>query len=321
MAKKALTGKQKANAAKAAGKTGEEGAKGTAKVAVPGRVVATVNAKALSVDVGPRVIAGLAQAYSDEAKAHDLMRGVQAKRYDLMASTTEAIVKAAKVDKTIDLTAVFAGDAKRMNTLNDQLGLALGVREVRSFENAQGVKQDRIVYAKAVAKFFPSPSDAKNSDEARRKGTLRSNFVHMLKKCTQAAVAIIERKIDMEVDKETGTLLLSGPAIRKQFGSDEVLLNEKQTVGEGDSAVKLIEKPSFTALAAAAGTDHGAAVKRGTNTRSAKIGTNKPDALVLELAKGMIAALGKLKKENVTDKVREVLDSVQSAIDKVTGAE
>lgn len=316
MAKKPQTGKQKANAAKAAGATGTAGAAATAAIALPSRAVATVNAKAMSADVGPFVVAGLAQSYVDEAKAHDLMRGVAAKRYDLMAQTTAAIVKAAQNDKTIDLAAVFSGDAKKVNFLNDQIRIAMGICEPRQFEDAKGNTQTRIVYSKAVAKFFPSPADAKGSDEAKRKGTLRSNFVHTLKKCTQAAVAIIDRKIDMEVDKDSGTLLLSGPAIKKQFGADEVLLNEKQTVGEGDNAVKLIEKPSFTALAAAAGTDHGAAVKRGGNVahRGRTVGSNKPDALAAELCKSMLQTLGKLKKEDVTDKLRESLDSVASAI-------
>lgn len=317
MAKKAMTGKQKAAAAKAAGATGTEAVAKTAAAVSTSKAVATVNAKAMSASVGPMVIAALAQSFQDEAKAHDLMRGVASKRYDSMAQMTAAIVKAAENDKTIDLTAVFSGEARQVNFLNDQLRIAMGICEPKTFTDSKGMEQTRIAYSKAVAKYFPMPTDAKGSDEAKRKATLRSNFVHSLKKCTQAAVAIIERDISMEIDKDSGTLLLSGPAIKKQFGADEVLLNEKQTVGEGDQSVKLIEKPSFTALAAAAGTDHGAAVKRGTNTRGRKVGSNKPDALVAELAKQMISALGKLKAEDVTDKLRESLDSVASAIAKL----
>lgn len=278
--------------------------------------IVTVNAKAMSKDVGPLVIAGLAKVSEDEAAAHALQSAADRKRYDLLAITTQAIVKAANNDPSIDLTSAFAGDPKKMNVLNDQLGIALGFREVRTFETAPGKEMQRVVYAKSVAGYFPTNADAKGSDDAKRKGTLRSNFLHMLKKCTQAAVAIIDKDMDFEVDKKAGTLLISGPQVKKMFGADEVLLDEKQTVTTGEDTIKLKEKPTFTALAAAAAHDHGAAVHRGSNTRGAKVGTNKPEDVIAALAKSMIAAIGKVK-EKATDKMVQDLSAVRSAIDNL----
>lgn len=317
MAKKAVqTGKQKKAAllaSTAAGK-GAADAAGKAAKAATGTDVVTVNPKALSLDVGPKVIQGLAQVNSDEIKAHELAQGIKSKRYDLMGMTTEAIVKAAQNDDGIDLSVAFSGDNKKMTALNEKLGLALGFRESKTYETPNGTVV-RMAYAKTVAAYFPQAGDKKGDPATNAKATFRSNFVHMLKKCTQAAVAIIDGKIKMKQDKESGTLLLSGPAIKKQFGADEVLLDEKQTVGAGKETFKLKEKPSFTAMAAAAAKDYGAAVRRGNTSRQAKIGDNKPETVFKGLCDPLVSQVSKLKVGEVPDKVRDILDKVLSAIE------
>jgi hypothetical protein len=304
----AETGSNKKND-KAPPKTAKEKAGEHAR-AKPAKELVTVKQGALSLDVGPTVIAGLHKSMVDEEKANKLMEDVKSKRYDLLAQTTLAIVKAAKADNTIDLVAALSGDPKLMGKLNDQLGLALGFREV-----IQTGEKKRIAYSKAVSKYFPSPKDDKNSIETKRKSTLRSNFLHMLKKCAQTACAIVEKDIHAKMDKDSGTLLISGPTVEKTFGAKEVLLNEKQVVQTGNTSTQLKEKPSFTALAAVAAEAHGAVVKRGSNTRGTKVVTD-PDQVIEQLAASLVAAVNNIK-DKPSERQRAALKSVQSAIANV----
>lgn len=271
-----------------------------------------VNAGALSTSVGPMVVAGLAKSYHDEQKAASLMEGVKSKRYDLMAATTEAIVKAAKSDKTIDLTAAFADDKKAQERLNTQIGLALGIRAY--VENDKG--KPRLIYAKEVQKFFPSPKDTKGDPATVQKATLRSNFIHMLKKCAQAASAVVEMKLTMENDKTAGTLKLSGPGIVETFGAKEVLLNEKQTVPgvAGGESTQLKAKPSFTKLADMAAAAHGKERKRRIQTT----GTATPvdaDTAMESLCSSLVSAISKAETP-LSSRMQKALESARSAIDK-----
>jgi hypothetical protein len=237
----------------------------------------------------------------------------------LLAQTTQAIVKAAKNDSSIDLSIAFSGDAKKMNLLNDQIGLALGFREVTTLpatETAAEIK--RIGYAKAVLKYFPGPKDDKNAPETKRKATLRSNFLHMVKKCAQAASGIITTETDIVTDKATGTLQLTGPAIKKTFGQETVLLNEKQTVGDGEKAVKLAVKPSFTAVAKIGAEAAGKTLTTRKDSRVASNATD-PSVAVQNIAKSLAEACAKLKTP-ADDATKRALSIAQSAIDKVLAA-
>ncbi len=289
--------------------------KAAAKAPAPAKEVATVKASALSVEVGPAILAGLDKTYKDESKAREIMEGVESKRYDLLSQATLAIVKAAKADDSIDLSAAFSGDAKKMNLLNDQIGLALGFREVtETAPNKDGVTLKRIGYSKAAAKFFPTAKDDKKAPETVRKATLRSNFLHLIKKCEQAAAGIIDKGLTVSADKASGTLQLSGPAIEKQFGSKSVLLNEKQTVGDGEAAVKLKEKPSFTAIARMGAE---AAGKTLTTRKQSGVSSNAvdPDTAIASLCKSLTDAIAKINGKP-TEKMKTALTGAQSAIAK-----
>lgn len=285
---------------------------------------------ALSVDVGPMVIASLDAVNKQEAAANQALEEVKGKRYDLLAKTTQAIVKAAKGDSSIDLGAVFSGDPKQMGALNDKLGLALGFREIITTEkDKNGVAWQKVVTAKAVSKYFPIAGEDKNTPEYKRKDTLRGNFLHMLKKCAQGAAAIIEKGINTKYDPKQATLVISGPAVVKQFGQDNIALDEKKTRGEGDGKVELNEKPSFTALAAMGAEGYGAEVTRGNTSRSAKIGTTGGAAVagatprgvnltmgqaIVQIAKSLVGAVEKYT-EKMTPEVKTALQSAQSAIE------
>lgn len=285
------------------------------KKAKPVKELVTVTSGALSLDVGPAVIAGLAKSYEQEQKANQIMQAVESKRYDLLSQTTAAIVKAAKADDSIDLSAAFSGDTKKMNVLNDQLGLALGFREVQEATDAGGNVIKRIGTAKAVAKFFPGPSDAKDSEAYKRKNTLRTNWLHTVKKCAQAASGLIETKTEFVQDKATGTLQITGPEVKKTFGQETVLLNEKVTVGEGDTVVKLTKKPSFTAVADMGAKAAGKVLEKRKDSRVASNAVD-PAVAIQTIAKSLSEACGKLKLP-ADDATKRALSIALTAIDKV----
>lgn len=274
-------------------------------------LVPTIKAGAISKDVGPMVIMGLAKAYEDEAKANALIDAVKAKRYDLLAATTQAIVKAAKADDSIDLSAAFKDNKKALNMMNAQIGLALGFREVETTGEGDKAKS-RLVYAKSVSKYFPTAKDPKDAPATIQKATTRSNFMHMIKKCAMASHAIVLNDLDVKKDVKTGTLLISGPEITKTFGTESVLLDEKITVGEGETKTKLKKKPSFTALGEMAAASEGKVVaKRGQSGTS---GTAiDPGMAIQSICTSLLTTLPKIK--TLDPKTAESLKAARSAID------
>lgn len=272
----------------------------------------TINPAALSITVGPTVIAGLAKTYKEEAKAHAMLEGIKTKRYDLLSDTTLAIVKLLKSDKSVDMSAPFSDDKKANTKFNEQVMIALGVKEY--VDTGKGRK--KLEYTKAVSKMFPTAKD--QGEELQAKKTLRSNFVHMLKKCAQTAVSLVEKKIEATRDDASGTLKISGPAVMENFGAKEVLLNEKQTVKTGDKpgdSMQLKEKPSFQAVANLAAADHGAVTKKGSSDRTNKVVTD-PEQAIASLADMMVKAISKLNGK-ASDATRKALEGVRSAIDKL----
>jgi hypothetical protein len=316
MAKQVQSGKAKTpDAVKAAaGKIEVKAPSGRVPSSLP---VPHISSKALSTDVGPLVIASLDKSYRDEQKANEMLAAVEAKRYDMLGTLTLAVVKAAKADKQIAdaLPSCVGEDKQAQGRLNDMIGIAIGTREVVTVGEGDKARE-KVQVAKAVQKYFPSAGDVPNSTEAKRKATLRTNFATMFKKCQQAALGIYENKIEAKMDKQAGTLLLTGPEIKKQFGQPSVLLNEKQTVGEGDKAVKLQEKPSYTAIAARAAEAHGKVMARRIDSRQTVSGNgnvNLSDSLA-SVCKSLISILGKIKE--LTDGHKKELEAVYNAIDQ-----
>lgn len=308
---------------KATGKTAAAAKKGEAKTETPAekgkkaepKVLATVKASALSIEVGPKVLGILDKTFKDEAKANEMLGEIKAKRFDALAMTTEAIVKAAKADDSINLAATFSGDTKQMNILNDQLGLALGFREKIEVVDGKGEKSFKIATAKGVVKYFPGPKEDKKSVEYQRKNTFRSNFLHLVKKCAQAAHAIIEKDMKISIDKDTGTLQIAGPEVKKVFGQDSVLLNDKLTIGEGENVTTLKAKPSFTAIAKLGAEAEGQTLTTRKDSRVAS-GAVNPQTAIQSIAHSLVQALSKLS-EKPDAKTIEALEAVYSAVDKV----
>lgn len=322
-AKRGLTGKQKAAAAKAAPANGNAGApevvaqekkKKKESTAV---VIPTIKQSAMSLDVGPKVISGLMQVSEQERDANALLAGAANKRYDLLATLTQGIVKAAKADKSISLAAYFSKDMKQINEVNNQIGLALGFRKVAIVGEGENEKK-RIVLADEVAALFPDESKTKGTEAFKRRATVISNFLHTLKKCAQAAEGIIAKDMKMSVDKETGTLRLSGPAVKTTFGENSVLLNEKQTIGEGDKKKKLNEKPSFTAIANMGAREHGVVMQTRVQSGIAHGKTVDPVLSFVSVCTALVQGIAKLGDKPDSRQV-EALASVQNAIEKWGG--
>lgn len=278
-------------------------------------VIPIIKSGALSVDVGPKVIAGMFESYAKEEQANKLIAEIESKRFDMLATLTSACIKAAKADPTINLAVTFEGDKKKMSLLNDQLGIALGFRVVNEVDDGKGNIKKSISYAPAVTKFLPGAKEDKNTEDYKRKNTVRSNFLHMLKKCAQAASGAVASGVTVKTDTKTGTLQISGPAVTKQFGKESVLLNDKITVGEGDKAVKLKEKPSFTALGRMGAEAAGKTLATRKDSRVASNAVD-PDTALQSICATLVQAIGKLKEKPIAKSV-ESLKSVQNAIAKV----
>jgi hypothetical protein len=284
-------------------------------------VVPKINSKALSLDIGPKVIGILDRSLQEQGKGMDLLNSAQGKKYEAMSLLTLGIVKAALADQTIKLSASFSGERKEMETLSKQIGLALGFREVVS--TVDGDKQvQRVVIAKTVAKYFPGAGEDTKSAEYQRKNTFRANFATTVKTCAQAAEGIILSKAKAEFDAAEGTLRLTGPKVKEIFGADDVLLNENASQKGKDAP--LASKPSFTAIRALAGEAHDSPVHRGTNTRGTTIGASAPkqvdpEMALISLAHTLISAIGKMEGD-LSVKVREALSQVQNTIHQAIGS-
>lgn len=298
--------------------------------------IVPIKKTALSLDVGPRVIHAM---FADDKRVSEMTAEIAtlkgAKRYEQLTELSLAIAKAARADSNIDLGAVFSGDQKQMAKLNNQLGIALGFREIKLGEPSKtGVAYDVVVTSQAVADCFPMPGENTSTDEYRRKKTFSSNFLTQLKKCAGAALAIVEQKIDARYDAKAGTMLISGPAVKKHFGQERVFLDERKTVESGGVKVELSEKPSFTALSNIAGASRGVQPATGAGgaqhrgnvagtvggtlavqaSKAAEVtGRESLDAAIITICKSLRQALEKAKE--LSKDAIAALEETKNAID------
>ena len=275
-------------------------------------IIPKINSKALSLDIGPKVIGILDRSMQEQEKGHDMILAAGAKKYEAMGLMVQAIVKAATADPSIKLGQAFSGDRKLMEGLNKQIGLALGFREVHTVMD--GDKQvQRVVTAKSVAKYFPQAGEDTKSAEYQRKNTFRANFTTSVKAAMQAAEGIIVAGAKAQFDDKAGTLRISGPKVKEMFGQDDILLNENAKQKGKDA--ELTARPSFTAIRALAGEAHDTPVHRGSNTRGSAAAPKPidPEMALISLAHTLVSTLGKYTEE-VTPKVREALEGLRSAI-------
>ena len=283
-------------------------------------VTYNVRASAMQTDIGPRVINMLQGFQKEEEKIAKQVDALKAKRYDVLADLTMGIVNLAKNDDSIDLSDVFSGDQKKINRLNDRCGVALGWREIVTVNGKQTT-----VYASSVSKYFPIGKKAggkedKESDAYKRKQTFSTNYMKQVKKAQMAAFGILETNTEMEKD-DSGTLLLSGPVITDRFGSESVLLNEKQTVQEGETAIQLKAKPSYTEIANIGAEKAGRTLTKRPDSRKEQA-KEEPEVdaetAIVAMCDNLIKATNRLHNgDGIGDKAREALERVQNVIEEV----
>jgi hypothetical protein len=280
-------------------------------------LVPVLKSTALSLDIGPKVVAILADAARFAEESEELKRSAKEKDYEGLKLMTMGIVRAARADSSIDLSAVFgeAKDAGKVR-LNNQLYFAMGYKAPMDV----GKGKVRFTWTPNVAPFVEAESDA---DPARvKKNTVRSNLAHLLTKCIHTAIHIVENKVEVKEDKKSGTLLLSGPTIKQHFGEASVLLNEKQNVqtlnrkGEVTGTKPLKAKPSYSEIARLGAEAHGKKFEKRVDSRA--VGQD-PHKHIADLCASMVKALEKMPKP-LNDVSRKALESAQSAIEAVLEA-
>ena len=142
-----------------------------------------------------------------------------------------------------------------------------------------------------------------------------------LKKCAQAAHGLIEQKIDAKLDTKSGTLMISGAAVKKHFGHERVLLDERQTVGTGDAAVLLLVRSRACRLflanigAATQGVEPAAKGAGGAQHRGAQSGT-VGGTLAVQATK-VAEVTG---KESLDAAIVTICKALRTALEKVQGA-
>jgi hypothetical protein len=282
-----------------------------------GSVIPHINPKAMQKDLGPRVIRMFAGIDEAKSEVERLRREIGQKNYDAIALLTEGVFKVAIADNNVALADHFSEDEKRKQVLNEQLYLALGMKEVIPVGTGDS-KVNKVVWAKANADFLPQYGEPTDTPEYERKNTFRTNLSKQLNKAIGAALDIQKRKITAKYDEEKRTLVISGPEVKKQFGVESVALNERihQGVpGTDGNPTKLLEKPSFTSLYNSAAKAEGKVIRTGSNDRTKKVITD-PSAAIVEVGTTLLNVLGRVADaEGLSKAANEVLLKISDAMD------
>lgn len=268
--------------------------------------IAPIKSGALSVDVGPIVLETLTRESKEEEKHRSALMAVEQRTNAALSMLTNATIKAAMADPSIDLNSGFRKGTP-YNKLSTQIQVALGIKEFFELKSgSQGIR-----YTAAAKKFFPAPTDKKNSPEYRRKATFASNFAHSLKKCIGAAAGALDLNAKPVIDAETQTLRISGPGVKEHFGTETVTLDGKNREGMTKGM-----KGSFTELQRVAAAKRDVAVTTRKDSRTEVVTT---EAALVNLCKSLTDALAKISG-TPSEKVVAALESVQNAVEHVLNA-
>jgi hypothetical protein len=271
------------------------------------KAVGFVLANAISADVGEKALANLKGAMETDAEISDLTFQSDKKKYLTLALMTDAFVKAAKADKRIDLGDVLK-DGKTWGVLREKLEVVMGVRIINRSEDGA----EKITLAPWTKPYLVQTGENKSNCETYQdKDTFRSNFQRQVKNAAGAAHAIVEKGIVAKLDEKIGTLLLSGPAIKKHFGNvEEVALNERKNVDINGKNVTLNNKPSFKEIGNIA---KGTGV--GTGAGAPGQGAQVTEKSITAHVNSLIASLGKVK--NIGDGLAKALEELSEKIEEV----
>lgn len=271
------------------------------------KAVGFVLANAISADVGEKAFVNMKSSMEVDDEISTLAFQNDKKKHLTLALMTDAFVKAAKSDKRIDLGDVLK-DGKIWGVLREKLEVVLGVRVINRADDGA----EKIGLAAWTKNYLVQSGENKSNCETYQdKDTFRSNYQRQLKWAAAAAHGIVEKGIVSKLDEKIGTLLLSGPAVKKHFGSDEVKLDEKKSIEVNGKTVQLNNKPSFAEIGRIA---RGGSVSAGKTGEGAQVTEKSITAHVNSL----ITSLGKVK--NIGDGLAKALETLSETIEDVLEA-
>jgi hypothetical protein len=284
-------------------------APGSTKPMAKDTAVAYVNPKAMMIDVGEKAVIAFKATKDTDEQISKLAEQNTAQKGQTLAMLTEAFYHAAVNDKNVRLADIHSDQATSLKELRQRLEVAIGMKIASRGED--GI--EKIVFADWAKDYFPQPGEGKDTAGWQVKENFRTNFATAFTKCVKAAHAVQLKGLNMAKDKATGTLLISGKAIKERFNVDQIALNEKREVKEGNSTVKLAKIPSYTELARISAESVGKTLKTRVDSRAKEVNSlNESD--VTAAVNSLTTAIGKLT--NFGDELATAIEALQEACEK-----
>ena len=272
-----------------------------------------VSPKAMSVDVGEKAVRAFKVTKDQDQQIADLQQQNSAQKGQTLAMLTEAFFVAANNDKNIKLGNIHSDAATDLRDLRSRLEVAVGIKIAKRGDD--GV--EKIVFADWAKDYFPQPGESKETDGWQVKENFRTNFATAFTKCVKAAHAVQLKGLEMSKDKATGTLLISGKAIKERFNVDQIALNEKREIKDGDRTVKLAKIPSYTELARISAESVGKTLTTRVDSRAKEVNSlNEAD--VTSSVNSLTMAIGKLT--NFGDDLATAIEALMEACEKALDA-
>jgi hypothetical protein len=278
------------------------------KVEPKGTAVAYVNPKALSTDVGEKAVMAWKATKDVETQIADLEDQNNRQKGHALKILTLAFAKAAAIDKSIDLSAIYLEKNEKNRDLRQRCEVVVGIKVAKKGED--GV--ERYEMAPWTKDVLPQPKEDKNLPGFQAKENFRSNFAAAMTKCIKAAHALHAKNIQVEEDKITGALMISGKAVKEHFDVDKVALNEKREVVDNGKNVKLAKIPSFTELARISAATVNKSIP--TRAQSAKEINPLNEKDMTSAVNSITMSLGKLK--NFGDELATAIEALAEACDE-----
>lgn len=285
--------------------------------------VPQVKAGALSLDLGPMIAKAITQFVEGDIELK-AQRSLQAERdYTLSSMITEACVKMARADQSIDFTVMLGKEQEKKVAHNKKVYYALGLKDIvmRGKEGKQEAVFDwnpKTEVGKYLGVNEKDPPEVKEKKEQ-----YRANLTTLLTKCQKAALWLLEAKgVEFKHDQESGTLMLTGPGVQGIYGAPVVLVNQKAEQPLRDaqgkdmgSTVNLKAKPSFTDMARRAAESHGKVLATRADSRIKQF--DDKHAQVIHMCDLFTKLLEKYEDPN--DAAIKALESLMTAIEETLG--
>lgn len=264
--------------------------------------------KAMSVHIGEEAVKAFKATKDTDAQISELSQENAQRKGKTLTMLTKAFYNAAVNDKNIRLADIHSEQGSTLKDLRQRLDVVVGIKVVQRGED--GV--EKIVFAPWAKDYFPQPGESKETDGWQAKENFRSNFAAAYSKCVKAAHAVQLKSLTMGEDKATGTLLISGKAIKERFNVDQIAVNEKREIKDGNTTVKLAKIPSFTELARISAESVGKELKTRVDSRAKEVNSlNESD--VTSAVKSLTMTLGKLT--NFGDDLANAIEALAEACD------